>query len=109
MTIGQFIENRRKSLGLTLESVGQYVGVSKSTVLRWERGDIQRMKASHISALARVLQIDPVLLFQDEELLMPEEKQVIDAYRKADTGIRTSVRILLGIHDEKKDSARSAI
>lgn len=109
MTIGQFIENRRKSLGLTLESVGQYIGVSKSTVLRWERGEIQRMKASHIAALARVLQIDPVLLFQNEELLLPDEKKLIDAYRAADNGIRTSVRILLGISDEKKDSARSAI
>ena len=32
MNIGKIIEERRKELGLTLEEVGNAVGVSKSTV-----------------------------------------------------------------------------
>lgn len=38
MTIGELIHNRRKELKLTLEEVGNAVGVSKSTVRKWETG-----------------------------------------------------------------------
>lgn len=38
--IGNLIYNRRKELGLTLEEVGKAVGVSKSTVKKWENGFI---------------------------------------------------------------------
>ena len=36
--IGNLIYDRRKELGLTLEEVGNAVGVSKSTVKKWENG-----------------------------------------------------------------------
>lgn len=32
------IEQRRKELKLTLEQIGNFVGVSKSTVKKWESG-----------------------------------------------------------------------
>ena len=38
------IKSRRLELGLTLEQVGQKVGVGKSTVRKWETGDIENMK-----------------------------------------------------------------
>lgn len=42
--IGNLIYNRRKELGLTLEEVGNAVGVSKSTVKKWENGFISNMR-----------------------------------------------------------------
>ena len=109
MTIGEMMGKRRKELGMTLEDVGKAVGVSKSTVLRWESGDIHRMKSSLILSVAHVLQLDPMFFFQHEEVLLPEEKEIVDAYRCADSGIRASVRILLGVKEEKKDEEQSAI
>ena len=35
---------RRKELGLTLEDVGNIVGVTKSTVKKWESGYIENMR-----------------------------------------------------------------
>lgn len=58
--IGQKILARRKALGLTLEDVGKAVGVGKSTVRKWENGMIKNMGSDKISALAAVLQMDPV-------------------------------------------------
>ena len=58
--IGNKIFTRRKELGLTLEEVGQAVGVGKSTVRKWENGMIKNMGRDKIAALARVLQMDPV-------------------------------------------------
>ena len=59
-SIGRKMYNRRKALGLTLEEVGQAVGVGKSTVRRWENGMIRNMGRDKIAALARVLHMDPV-------------------------------------------------
>ena len=58
--ISKKIFNRRQQLGLTLEDVGQAVGVGRSTVQRWEKGMIRNMGRDKIAALARVLQMDPV-------------------------------------------------
>lgn len=38
MQIGERIKRRRTELGLTLQGVGQRVGVSKNAVHLWERG-----------------------------------------------------------------------
>lgn len=62
MTIGQIIYNRRKELGLTLQEVGEYVGVGKSTVKKWESGLIANMRQDKIVLLANALQISPVSL-----------------------------------------------
>lgn len=58
--IGKKMQIRRKELGLTLEEVGQAVGVGRSTVLWWEKGMIRNMGRDKIAALAKVLQMSPV-------------------------------------------------
>ena len=66
MNIGRLIFSRRKELNLTLEEIGNAVGVSKSTVKKWESGYIANIKRDKIAALAKVLQISPVLLIEDD-------------------------------------------
>lgn len=65
MNIGDLIHNQRKALHLTLEEVGKAVGVSKSTVKKWETGYISNMKRDKIALLANILQIDPTELIND--------------------------------------------
>ena len=48
------LKERRKELNLTLEDVGNYVGVGKSTVRKWENGDIANMKRDKIASLAKI-------------------------------------------------------
>ena len=43
MNFGEKIKALRMELGLTLEEVGQIVGVGKSTVRKWESGQIANM------------------------------------------------------------------
>ena len=45
MTMGERIHDRRKACDLTLEYVGNFVGVAKSTVRKWENGDIENISA----------------------------------------------------------------
>ncbi|MCG1173311.1 LexA family protein [Staphylococcus epidermidis] len=53
------IKSRRKELNLTLEQVGNLVGVGKSTVRKWETGDIENMKRDKIVKLAKALKVSP--------------------------------------------------
>jgi repressor LexA len=69
--IGHLIYNRRKELGLTLEEVGKAVGVSKSTVKKWENGFIANMRRDRIEKLARALQISPIQLLGIEAAQNP--------------------------------------
>ena len=56
------IKARRKELGLTLEEVGQIVGVSKTTIQRWESGEIKNQRREKIVKLAQALQTTPAQL-----------------------------------------------
>lgn len=78
MDIGQIIYNRRKELGLTLEQIGNAVGVSKSTVKKWETGYIANIKRDKISKLANVLQINPVVLINGNIDYVSEQNYISD-------------------------------
>lgn len=65
MNIGEKISMRRKELGLTLEQVGNFVGVGKSTVKKWETGYIANMRRDKISLLAKILQMQPTEFIDD--------------------------------------------
>ena len=55
MTRSERIRALRKARGLTLQEVGRACGVAKATVLRWEDGTIETMRADKLQALADVL------------------------------------------------------
>lgn len=62
MEMGEKIYNLRKAKGLTLEELGNLVGVGKSTVRKWEKGMIANMKRDKISKLASALNVSPAYL-----------------------------------------------
>ena len=69
MKINDKIRERRKELRLTLEEVASAVGVAKSTVKKWESGQIASMRQSKIVALAKILRVQPTyLIFEDEDI-----------------------------------------
>lgn len=53
--IGILIRQKREELNLSCEQVAESVGVSKSTVSRWETGEIESIKRGHIYLLAKCL------------------------------------------------------
>lgn len=60
MDLGKKIKDRRQELDLTLEELGDLVGVSKSTVMKWETGYIENMKRDKIALLAKALKVSPL-------------------------------------------------
>ena len=54
------LRNRRQEIGLTLEQVADRVGVTKSTVQKWESGEIANMKRDKIILLSKALKVSPI-------------------------------------------------
>ena len=57
--IGFRIKDRRLELKLTQEEVGKKVGVTKSTIQRYENGLIKELKMPVIQAIANALDVNP--------------------------------------------------
>lgn len=73
--------DRRKELGLTLEEVGKMVGVSKSTVKKWETGFIENMKRDKIALLAKALQVSPLYIMGiDADPELANDLEYVDFY-----------------------------
>lgn len=62
MLNGSHLKRRRKELNMTLEEVGNIVGVGKSTVRKWETGDIENMRRDKIALLAKALKTSPLYI-----------------------------------------------
>lgn len=67
MNVGNLIKNKRKELNLTLEDLGNLVGVGKSTVRKWENGMIENMGRDKIALLSKALNISPLTLLDLDE------------------------------------------
>lgn len=65
------LKAQRESLKLTLEDVGNYVGVGKSTVRKWGNGMINNMGRDKILKYAKILQISPLALIGEVETEAP--------------------------------------
>ena len=59
MDVGQRIKALREEKGMTLEELGNKVGVGKSTVRKWETGIIANMRRDKIAKIADALETSP--------------------------------------------------
>ena len=106
MGIGDIIHARRKELGLTLEQVGDVVGVTKNTVRQWENGNISNMRRDKIAKLAEALRIDPINLIGEDGTDDVERNYLricgmplVQAYRDAPEYIQKAICQMLQIFD----------
>ena len=82
MELKDIIKERRKELDLTLEDVAGRVGVSRSTVLRWETGFTTNLGRDKIALLAAALHVSPEYLLgwtEDPGLRMEADLATISA------------------------------
>ena len=59
MTTGERIKRLRKDLGLSADELGEKIGKDRSTIYRYERGDIETATIDVIPRLARALKTSP--------------------------------------------------
>lgn len=74
MTVGERIRMLREQNGMTLEELGNKVGVGKSTVRKWENGMIANMRRDKIAKLADALGVTPTELMGWDDGDQAEQK-----------------------------------
>lgn len=73
MDLADKIKTLRRERGMTLQQVGDIVGVSRSTVRKWECGMIDNIHRKNIAGLAQAFCVSPGYLMGWEENENPEE------------------------------------
>ena len=112
MDIGDKIKQLREQKGMTLEELGNKVGVGKSTVRKWETGMIANMRRDKIKKVADALDTSPEFLMgwvsetppttfeqpqgdREEAHLIEYAKRLYEHYQKASPEIQKAVDLLL--------------
>ena len=87
--IGYRIKQRRKELKLSADIVAEKLGVSRSTVFRYEKGDIEKVPTTILEKLAEVLKTTPAYLIGWESennsaytKMLHESFDSLNSYRK---------------------------
>lgn len=73
--IGQRIKERREELGYTQELLGAKLGLDKSTIQRYETGQVKKIKIPILQVMAKELAVNPnwLALKTDDKLCIVEE------------------------------------
>ena len=102
MDMGQKIYDLRIQKGMTLEELGDKVGVGKSTVRKWENGIIANMKRDKIAKLAEALGTSPAYLMgwdgeksKDQKVISKSEQELIHKYNSIDAKGKHTVDTVL--------------
>ena len=100
MTTGKIIKQLRKEHHLTQEKLGEIVGVQKSAIAKYERGEIVNLKRSTIEKMANYFGVLPSYLMglsEEKIRINDNEADLIIAFRKADPDIQNAIRLMLKV------------
>ena len=67
MTIGSRIKNRRKYLKMSADELGKRLGKDRSTIYRYEKGDIENLPLDILEPIAKALETTPQYLMGWDE------------------------------------------
>ncbi len=108
------IKSLRLSMNATMDDIANAVGVSKSTVQRWESGDIKNLRRDKIAKLAYALHTSPAYLmgWADDPAVDGDGMEVdagvmaISAQKKPtvkDDGLSDVERLFLSLPPERRE------
>ena len=93
MTVGERIKARRKELGISADDLALVLGISRSTMFRYEKGDIEKVPGDTLEPIARALHTTPAYLMgwvEDDSRpassfkdVTAKEYALVRSYRKA--------------------------
>ena len=62
MTTGERIRERRKELGISADVLANTLKVSRSTIFRYENGDIEKLPIDRLEPISKILHTSPAYL-----------------------------------------------
>lgn len=64
---GRRIKEKREAIGMTMEQLGNYIGVNRSTIKRYEDGETKYIKLAILEKIASVLSTTTAYLYDGKE------------------------------------------
>ena len=130
MTVGERIKSERKKKHLSMEALGEMLGVGRSAVNKWEKGTVKGIKRETILEMAKIFDCNPAWLggYIDDDIASfatPEEfelawhrsgggrhplhlsdleHEMVLAYRAKDSKTKENVLKLLDINIMEKNA-----
>ena len=106
---------RRKELGLSADDVAAALNVSRATIFRYEKGDIEKVPGNYLAPLEQVLHTNAAYLMgwsdnpspaeepSTAPQLLPDERQLLSDYRNFNDEGQEKVRDYV---EDLKDSPK---
>ncbi|WP_353180457.1 helix-turn-helix domain-containing protein [Delftia acidovorans] len=104
MNTGERMKKRRKELGFSADYVASKLNVSRSTVFRYEAGDIEKMPVDILIPLSETLQTTPAYFMgwdapedqkETSSIINSHEQALLSRYRKLDPKGKHTVNTVL--------------
>lgn len=74
MTMGEIIKKLREENHMTQEDLGEKLGVQKSAIRKYEKGEVENIKRSSIQKMSEIFNVDPCYLMGWEEQYNANQK-----------------------------------
>lgn len=108
MNVGERIKLRRKELKISADTLAERVGVSRSTIFRYERGDIEKVGPEVLKKISETLNISPADLmgwedeaeqttetgYSETDLRKPESAKTFDGKPLTESDIQAIQNII---------------
>lgn len=81
MKIGERIKRRRKELRMSADKLGEILGKDRSTIFRYEKGDIENLPLDILQPIAKALNTTPQYLMgwsEDNKATAPDQLQLTE-------------------------------
>lgn len=109
MIVGKRIKQRRKELGISADELGKKLGKDRSTIYRYEKGDIENMPLDILEPIASALKTTPQYLMGWEEVQKNNDAIVDIVVRLRSDDVFFEVVNKLNTFDEDKLSSLLAL
>ena len=102
MLIGKRIQARRKQLGMSADELGKRLGKDRSTIYRYEKGDIENLPLDILEPIAYALETTPQYLMGWEQVEQTNDI-ITDAVvrMRSDAEFFSAVEMLLALDSDK--------
>lgn len=107
MNIGYRIKQRRKALKMSADELGARLGKDRSTIYRYEKGDIENLPLDILEPIAEILQTTPQQLM-GWETVQKNNDIITDAVIKmrTDENFFSLVECLMKLDSEKQSAIK---
>lgn len=105
MLLGEKIRSRRKELGYNADFLAEKTGLSRSTIFRYEKGDIEKIPTEILATIAKALQTNPATLmgWQTDNIVQQITEIAEQLPRHQQEAVLSFAKEQLNVKQEKSD------